>query len=98
MTAASGSVREENMSAVPRIDLSFVLKALKRYRGRATLFVLSIMALVIAGLLLVPREYSSEAQLFFRPGRESVALDPTATIGEKISLNDTRLAEINSAL
>jgi polysaccharide biosynthesis protein PslE len=86
------------MSAPPRIDLPFVLKALQRHRGRSILFILSVMALVIAGVLLVPREYSSEARLFLRPGRESVALDPTATIGEKISLNDTRLAEINSAL
>ena len=38
----------------------------------------------------------SEAKLFVRLGRESVALDPTATTGQVISLNESRDNEINS--
>jgi uncharacterized protein involved in exopolysaccharide biosynthesis len=80
------------------IDANFVLGAVQRFRGRALLFFVVALAAVVAGVLLAPREYASEARLFLRVGRESVALDPTATMGEKISINDTRVNEINSAL
>ena len=82
----------------PPIDFAFVLSALRRFRRRAAFFVVVAVAAVVVGVMVAPREYSSEARLFLRVGRESVALDPTATVGEKISINDTRLNEINSAL
>jgi uncharacterized protein involved in exopolysaccharide biosynthesis len=80
------------------IDASFIFHALIRFRRRATAFVVVAVAAVVVGVMVAPREYSSEARLFLRVGRESVALDPTATVGEKISINDTRVNEINSAL
>src|SRR5215211_6406957 len=86
------------MPARQPIDARFVLSALQRFRGRAIVFFVVALAAVVAGVLIAPREYSSEARLFLRVGRESVALDPTATMGEKISINDTRQNEINSAL
>ena len=86
------------MRASTGIDLRFVLSALKRFRSRSIAFFVIAVSLVTVGVMLAPREYSSDARLFIRVGRESVALDPTASMGEKISINDTRVNEINSAL
>jgi uncharacterized protein involved in exopolysaccharide biosynthesis len=84
------------MSASQRIDFRFVTGALWRFRRRALCFAVACFSLVLAGLILAPREYSSEARLFLRLGH--VALDPTSTLGDKLTLNDTPQNEINSAL
>ena len=55
-----------------------------------------VMLVVIAITFVGPKKYSSEAKLFVRLGRESVSLDPTATTGQVISLNESRESEINS--
>jgi polysaccharide biosynthesis transport protein len=64
------------------------------------------MAVIFCGLLLLtlltvafyPRSYSSEAKLVIRVGRESVALDPTATTGQTIPLQTTQDVEVNLAM
>jgi uncharacterized protein involved in exopolysaccharide biosynthesis len=50
-------------------------------------------------MLYFPRTYRSQAQVFLRLGRESVGLDPTATTGETISLQQgDRKDEVKSAM
>lgn len=49
-------------------------------------------------LLLWPRTYASEAKLNIRVGRESVGLDPTATIGATNIVQKTQEEEVNAAL
>ncbi|MDZ4685324.1 MAG: GumC family protein [Planctomycetaceae bacterium] len=61
-------------------------------------FFLVTMTLVTSALLLWPRTYHSQAKLFVRLGRESVALDPTVTTGATIAVSDTREHEINSVM
>ena len=43
-----------------------------------------------------PQEFESEAKLQVQIGRESMALDPTATIGPYVGLTDTRETEIQA--
>lgn len=73
-----------------------------RFRKRAFFFFLAVMVAVTVGLLTSQRKYQSEAWLFVRLGRESVALDPTATAGTTgtvaAGLSVTREAEINSII
>lgn len=64
-----------------------------------------ILAAVLASLLLAwlaliawPKQYQSEAKLMIRVGRESVALDPTATTSQTLMLQKTQEEDINSAL
>ncbi|MEZ6091532.1 MAG: hypothetical protein R3C05_26660 [Pirellulaceae bacterium] len=60
-----------------------------------------LAAAIIAGwlvLLLSPRVYESEAKLMLKVGRESVGLDPTATMGQTLMLQKTQEEEITSAL
>ena len=56
------------------------------------------MLLGWVALLVWPRTYMSEAKMMIRVGRESVALDPTATTSDTLMLQKTEEAEIVSAL
>jgi polysaccharide biosynthesis protein PslE len=60
-----------------------------------------LLATLLGGVVLLyaPRSYRSEAKLFLRVGRESVALDPTASTGQTISLQQNdRKDEVKSAV
>jgi uncharacterized protein involved in exopolysaccharide biosynthesis len=58
----------------------------------------AVVVVTLAGLVLMPRDYYSEARLFVRFGRENMILDPTATNGQMISIYESRESEINSLL
>jgi uncharacterized protein involved in exopolysaccharide biosynthesis len=63
---------------------------------RAPLIALAIGAVVY---LFAPRTYRSEAKIFLRLGRESVGLDPTATTGQTLALQQAdRKDEVKSAI
>jgi polysaccharide biosynthesis protein PslE len=73
-------------------------RTLYRHKGKMVLVFSATLALLVSVLLFFPRTYTSEARLFIRLGKESVALDPTATLNEVISVNESRESEINSEL
>ncbi len=50
------------------------------------------------GVVCWPRSYQSEARMLIKVGRESVGLDPTATIGSTVTMQRTREEEVVSAL
>lgn len=75
-----------------------VARVLFRHWRKMALFFCGTIALTLLVIALYPRSYSSEAKLLLRIGRESVALDPTATTGETIMLQKTQADEVNSAL
>jgi uncharacterized protein involved in exopolysaccharide biosynthesis/Mrp family chromosome partitioning ATPase len=62
------------------------------------LFFCSVVALSLLVIALYPRSYASESKLFVQVGRETVALDPTATTGQTMLLEKSQIDEINSAL
>jgi uncharacterized protein involved in exopolysaccharide biosynthesis len=68
------------------------------HKRRALGFFAIAIALIVTGLLVCPRKYMSEAQLFVRVGRESIGLDPTATTGPTSPVNKSRENEITSVL
>jgi uncharacterized protein involved in exopolysaccharide biosynthesis len=72
--------------------------ALCRFRRRGFVFFAGTIVLVCLGLMVCPRTYRSEAQLFVRLGRENATLDPTATTGPVVGLNVTRESEIKSII
>jgi uncharacterized protein involved in exopolysaccharide biosynthesis len=75
-----------------------VARILFRHWRKMAAFFCAAAGLTLLVIVLYPRSYSSESKLFLRVGRESVALDPTATTGETILLQKTQADEINSAL
>ncbi len=53
----------------------------------------------VAVILFFPRLYSSEAKLFLQVGRESIGLDPSATTGQTLNLQQSnRDNEVKSAI
>ncbi len=61
--------------------------------------ILTFVAIAWLVILIWPRAYESEAKLLIRVGRESVALDPTATVsGQTLLIQKTRMEEVISAL
>ncbi len=75
--------------------LEFVQRALWRHRAAAVSVTLLLSAAITAGVWFMPKSYVSEAKVFVRFGREN-QLDPTASTGQAISINETRESEINS--
>lgn len=79
-----------------RVDDLF--RVLKRHSGKAIGAWLVLMVLSVLALYFLPRRYKSESMLFVRVGRESVALDPTVTTGQTMTLNESRESEMNSII
>ncbi|WP_254513227.1 GumC family protein [Anatilimnocola floriformis] len=80
----------------PEINVKQALDAAWRHKGKALLAFLVVCALTAVYLSTAKRVYESEAKVYVRVGRESVALDPTATTGAVVTLQDTREADVNS--
>ena len=59
---------------------------------------LSSLLLAWLAMIVWPKQYQSEAKLMIRVGRESVALDPSATTSQTLMLQKTQEEEVNSAL
>ena len=60
-----------------------------RHKKKAVAFSLSVVALAALVIYFAPRTYRSEARLFLQVGRESIRLDPTATTGQTIALQQS---------
>ncbi|MHC5053306.1 MAG: GumC family protein [Planctomycetota bacterium] len=75
-----------------------VAGVLFRRKGTTCAFFAAAGVAAAAYVVLAPEVYRSEAKLLVRIGRESVALDPTATTGPIISVARSRMNEINSEL
>jgi uncharacterized protein involved in exopolysaccharide biosynthesis len=63
--------------------------ALFRHKKKALALISAIGALAVLVIVFAPRKYRSEARLFLQVGRESIRLDPTATTGQTISLQQS---------
>ena len=72
------------------------LGVFRRQVVKATLIFVLVIAATIGYTLWSPLLYTSEAKIFVRLGRETIALDPTATTGQTVAVQDTRENEINS--
>ncbi len=75
-----------------------LFRILYRHKRKMAVVFFGTLAVVVAALIVLPRSYTSEARLFVRLGKESVSLDPTATVNEVITVTDSRESEINSEL
>jgi uncharacterized protein involved in exopolysaccharide biosynthesis len=76
----------------------YVRRAVERHWRLAGGVAAGVVLVTLVGLVLMPRDYYSEARLFVRFGRENLVLDPTASNGQLISIYESRESEINSLL
>lgn len=66
------------------------------YRWSAFLMILLLAPLMALSVFLIPAKFDSEAQLLVRLGRGAVSIDPTANLSQTVSLQESRLAQVNS--
>jgi polysaccharide biosynthesis protein PslE len=85
----------------PRIERPIapadLVKALSRHRRKALAWSLLVAGMSLVALIIWPRTYESDAKLFLRLGRESIAVDPSATTGATIQVQESRENQLNSA-
>jgi uncharacterized protein involved in exopolysaccharide biosynthesis len=80
-------------------DANAVREILARHRKLIIRVPLVALALGTLVFLFAPRTYRSESRIFLRLGRESVGLDPTATTGQTLALQQAdRKDEVKSAI
>ncbi len=75
-----------------------VFRILFRHRRKFLFCFFGTLAVVVLGLAITPRKYVSEAKLLVKIGRQSVNLDPAATVGSTVSIQESRESEIRSVL
>jgi uncharacterized protein involved in exopolysaccharide biosynthesis len=91
----------ENAANAPRSTASIrdACRILFRHKRKMAIAFCSTLALVIVALIVYPRSYKSESRLLVRLGKESVGLDPTASLGATVSVGGAvRENEINSEI
>lgn len=81
-----------------RLDIGAYLEIPFKHKRLVLGTLLSLIILGWLAMLVWPRTYESEAKIVVRVGRESVALEPTATTSQTLMLQKTQEEEINSAL
>jgi succinoglycan biosynthesis transport protein ExoP len=69
-----------------------------RYKGKALALFVVLAGLVIISTFAAPQVYESEATLLVKPGRETVAADPTVPAGSIMYLSRKMEEELNSEL
>lgn len=79
-------------------QLADLFEAVLCHWRKAAAFSAVVLLLTWVAIVVWPRSYLSESLLLVRVGRESVALDPTATVGQTLMLQKTQEDEVNSAL
>lgn len=79
-------------------SLRDLLRLVFRHRTKMLAALLVAITLGLAASFLTTPVYRSEAQLLVRVGRESVALDPTAVMGPRVAISQSRKEEIRSEL
>lgn len=75
-----------------------LLRIVFRHKGKMSFLFLIMFGGTLAYLILQPPVYRSESKLFLRLGRENVAIDQTATMGQAplMAVPSTRENEVNS--
>ena len=89
----------QNSNETFELNIRDLIERIWRARRKIVLFQLVAMLGTIFVILFWPRSYSSEAKIFLQRGHESVRIDPTATTGKTVALQQaSRDAEIKSAI
>lgn len=87
-----------NPGRLQKTSLRDTLYIVFSHKRKIATFMFLLFGVVVIKTLLGSSMYCSEARLLVRLGRETVSLDPTATIGEIAQINRTYDWEVNSEL
>jgi uncharacterized protein involved in exopolysaccharide biosynthesis/Mrp family chromosome partitioning ATPase len=88
----------ENGQRVREKSLRDFYYVLFRHKCKALLFFVVVATAVAIGTFAAPEIYESQAKLLVKPGRESLAVDPTVPEGRIISISRQMEEQLNSEL
>jgi uncharacterized protein involved in exopolysaccharide biosynthesis len=90
----------QNAANAPRSTASVrdACRILFRHKRKMAVAFCATLAVVVMAVIVWPRSYRSESRLLVRLGKESVGLDPTASLGQTVSVEGLRENEINSEI
>lgn len=80
------------------LSLRDLVRVAFKHKQKAIATAAVVIAIAIGCAMTWPESYVSEAKLLVRIGRDSVGLDPTASIGKTISATESRERQLSSAL
>ncbi len=81
--------------AAQQINLN-VIQAIWRNKWKMSFVFVLAVAASVGYLFVAKKQFTSEAQLFIRLGKETIGLDPTVTTGQTIAIQESREKEISS--
>ncbi len=89
-------VRDNSVDWFASLSLGELLSSLWKQR-LSVLIVSAVMTVVLAFVVfLLPVKYDSDAQLLVRLGRNTLSSDPTSSITPTVSVQETRVSQVNS--
>lgn len=89
-------VRDNSVDWFASLSLSELVGSLWKQRT-SVVIVSAIMTVVLAFVVfLLPIKYDSDAQLLVRLGRNTLSSDPTSSITPTVSVQETRVSQVNS--
>ncbi|MCA9179407.1 MAG: hypothetical protein KDB14_33350 [Planctomycetales bacterium] len=77
-------------------SLRDIARILFRQKFRAMFTFAAVVAMTVLAIIFLPRQYTSEAQMYIRLGREDMAIDPTAATGETMQIMAEREGEMKA--
>jgi polysaccharide biosynthesis protein PslE len=78
------------------LNVGDLLAGAWKYRKSAIVSFLVLVPLITLIVFIIPARFDSHSQLLVRLGRGAVSVDPTANLSQTISLQESRLAQVNS--
>lgn len=91
--SVSQTTRNETFSV---FTLSDIVDSVWRFKWSVILICAIVLPLLLIGIMFVPEKFDSHAQLLVRLGRGSVSLDPTTGMTNTVSVQESRISQVNS--
>ena len=79
------------------LTVAQILGAINRHKAKAFFVWLVVMAIVVAGYVVWPRQYASEGRLYVKMDRNNTSVNPSSSANQ-VSIQDTRETEIRSVV
>tara|TARA_R110002049_G_scaffold72490_2_gene187065 strand:- start:58094 stop:59779 length:1686 start_codon:yes stop_codon:yes gene_type:complete len=90
--------RDTEPDFLSTLTLVDIVQAAWRKRWLGSFLFLLLGGLFLTGIMLFPNRYTSSAQLLVRLGRGAVSMDPTTSLGQTVSLQESRITQVNSVV
>jgi uncharacterized protein involved in exopolysaccharide biosynthesis len=88
--------RDTSVDWFVSLSVGDLVRSLWSFRVSIVLWSIALACLLAVVVFLLPVKYDSDAQLLVRLGRNTLSVDPTSNITPTVSVQETRLSQVNS--